>query len=104
MQNLGEEVLGLGDFNRHVGRRINGFKGVHGGYEIGKRNVEVKRLHEFCDEKKLCVANTWLEKKKQRKILMIYSMGKNENEIVLELVGKNNTKYLKDVKAIPWEL
>ena len=26
------KVLGLGDFNGHVGRRIDGFKGVHGGY------------------------------------------------------------------------
>ena len=40
LQNPSEVVLDLGDFNGHVGRRIDGFEGVHGGYGIGKRNVE----------------------------------------------------------------
>ena len=31
-------------------------------------------------------------------------MGRNKTEIDLVLVGTNNRKYLKDVKAIPWEL
>ena len=31
-------------------------------------------------------------------------MGGNENEIDFVLVGKNNRKYTKDVKAIPCEL
>ena len=31
-------------------------------------------------------------------------MGGNETEIDFVLVGKNNTKYSKDVKAIPWGL
>ena len=47
------------------------------------------------------MANIWF-KKEQRKLT--YSMGKNETEIDFELVGKNNKKYLKGVKAIPWEL
>ena len=42
--------------------RVDGFEGVHGGYGIGKRNVEGRRLLVFCDEKELCVANTWFEK------------------------------------------
>ena len=69
------------------------------GIEFGKRNVEERRLLEFCDEKKLCMANTWFEKRK-----ITYSMGANEIEIDFLLVGKNNIKYLKDVKAIFWEL
>ena len=82
-----------------LGRRIDGFKGVRGGYGIGNKNVEGKRLLEFCDEKELCVANTWFEKKEQRKIT--YSMGGNETDIDLALVGKNNKKYLKDMKSFP---
>ena len=31
-------------------------------------------------------------------------MGGNETEIDFVLAGKNNKKYLKDMKAIPWEL
>ena len=68
LQNPSEVILSIGDFNGHIGRRIDGFEGVHGGCGIGKRNVEGKRLLEFCDEKELCVANTWFQKKEQRKI------------------------------------
>ena len=35
LQNPGEVVLGLGDFNGDIGRWIDGFEGVHGEYEIG---------------------------------------------------------------------
>ena len=66
----------MGDFNGHVGGRIDGFEGVHGEYGIGKRKVEGKRLLEFCDEKDLCVANTCF--KKERKIT--YSMGGSETD------------------------
>ena len=98
-QNSGEVALVLGDFNGHVGRRIDNFEGVHGGYGIGKRNVDGRRLLNFCDEKELFVANIGFEKKEERKIT--YSMSQNETEIDFALVGKNNRKYLKDVKAIP---
>ena len=37
LQNPIEVVLGMGDFNRHVGRQIDGFEGVHGGNGIGKK-------------------------------------------------------------------
>ena len=88
LQHPGEVILGLGDFNGHVGRRIDGFESVHGGYGIGKRNVGGRRLLEFSDEKELCVANTWFEKKKQRKTTC--SMGENKTETDFALVGKNN--------------
>ena len=60
LENFGETVLGLNDFNGHVGRWIDGIKGVHGRNGIGKKN-EIKKKLEFCDETELCVANTWLE-------------------------------------------
>ena len=47
---------------------IDGFEGVHGGYGIDKRNVEGRRLLEFCDKKELCTANAWFGKKEQTKI------------------------------------
>ena len=59
------EVHGTGSFreifslycSEHMGNNVEGLEGVHGGNEIGKRNVE-GRLLEFCDEKELCAANT----------------------------------------------
>ena len=97
LQNPGEMIFGLADFNGHFKGRIAGFEGADGGYGIGERNVE-RRLLEFFDEKGLCVANTWLEKKEQRKT---YSMGGNETEIDFAF-GEKSVKYLKDVKAILW--
>ena len=82
----------MGDFNGHVGKRIEGYEGVHGGNGIGERNVAGKMLLEFCDENELCVANTWFRKEEIR------------TEIDFVLVGKGNRKYLRDVKVIPGEL
>ena len=73
-----ETILGFGDFNGHVGKRADGFEGVHGGNGFGERNLEGRRLLEFCDEKEL-----------------------NETEIDYIIVGKGNRKYLKNVKVIP---
>ena len=75
----------------HVGKQIEGYEDVEG-----------KMLLEFCDEKELCVANTWFRKGEKRKVT--YSVGGNESEIDFILVGKGNRKYLRDVKAISGEL
>ena len=54
LHSVGELVLlGMGDFNGHVGKQIEGYEGVHGGNGIGERNVEGKEL---------CVENTWFRK------------------------------------------
>ena len=58
LQNRGKMSFGLGDFNGLVRRQIDGFEGVHGGNGIDEKNVEGRRLSEFCDEKELYVANT----------------------------------------------
>ena len=62
----------------------SGFKGVHGGNGIGKRNAEGRRLLEFCDERELCVANTWFYKADKKKIT--YSAGGCKTEIDFVLV------------------
>ena len=102
MANANEMVLGLGDFNGHVGKCAEGFEGIHGGYGIGKRNVEGSMLIDFCVQKELCVANTWYKKRDERKVT--YSSGGNDTEIDFVLVGKEKRKYLRDVKVIPGEL
>ena len=40
LYSVGELVLDMGDFNEHVGKRIESYEGVHGGNGIGERNVE----------------------------------------------------------------
>ena len=48
------------------------------------------------------MANTWFKKNDKRKVT--FKSGNNESEIDFILVSKENRKYLKDVKVIPWEL
>ena len=45
-----------------------------------------KRLLEFCDERELCVANTWFKMTDKRKIT--YSAGGCKTEIDFVLVGE----------------
>ena len=66
------------------------FEGIHGGYGVAKRNAEGRMLLDFCDQKELCVANTWYKKKNKRKV--IYSSGRNDTEINFVLVGQEKRK------------
>ena len=58
-------------------------------------------LLDFCNQKELCVANTWYKQRGNRKVT--YSSGGNDTEIDFVLVGKKR-KYIRDVKVIPGEL
>ena len=40
MHSVDDLAMCLGDFNGHVGRHIDGFDGVHGGYGIVQRNFQ----------------------------------------------------------------
>ena len=102
MANANELVLGLGDFNGHIGKCAEGSEGIHRGYGIGKRNLEGRMLLDFCDQKELFLANTWHKKKDKRKVT--YSSGRNDTEIDFVLVEKEKRKYLQDVEVIPGEL
>ena len=61
-----------------------------------------RRLLEFCDEKELCMANTWFCKTDKKKIT--YSVDGCETEIYFVLVGEKYRKYIRDVKVISWQL
>ena len=100
LESFYKTIVSLGDFNGHVGKCAVGFKRVHWGNGIGKRNAEGKRLLEFCDEKELCVANTWFKKTDKRKFT--YSAGGCETEIDFVLVKEKYRKYIRDVKVNPW--
>ena len=41
---MSELILGMGDFNGHVGKQNEGYEDVHGENGIGQRNVEGKML------------------------------------------------------------
>ena len=43
LQNPGEVVLGIRDINGHVGKRIDGLEGMHGGYWNGQKKCRGKK-------------------------------------------------------------
>ena len=74
-----ELTSGIRDFNRQVGKNVDGFEGVHRGNRIGERNLKDRMLLEFCGQKDLCVENTWFKKKEKRKVT--YSSGDSKIKI-----------------------
>jgi len=48
------------------------------------------------------VANTWYRKQEKKKVT--FKAGGNETEIDFVLVGKKERKFLRNMKAISWEL
>ena len=88
MHSADDQVMCLGDFNGHVGRHIDSFDGVHGGYGVGLRNLEGRMLLQFCFEKELCVSNTWLKREENREV--IFRMDENEIEIDFVFIKKEH--------------
>ena len=58
MDSASDLVMCLGDIDGHIGRHIDRYDGDHGWYGTGQRNLEGRRLLEFCPEKELGVSNT----------------------------------------------
>ena len=75
MHSADDLVMCLGDLNGHVGRYIDGFDWLHGGYGVGQRNLEGRMLLELCLEKELCVSNKWFKREGKRKVT--FRMGEN---------------------------
>ena len=102
MHSADDLVMRLGNFNGHVGRYIDGFDGVNRGFGVGHRNLEGRMLLEFCQEKELCVSDTWFKREEMRKVT--FRMGEDKTEIVFVLIKKEHGRFIQNVKAIPGEL
>ena len=102
VENANEVLICLGDFNGHIGKKVDGFEGVHGGFGIDKSNLEGRLPLEFCVEKDLCVGNSWFKKKDSRKVT--FNRGCSRTEIDFVLMKKRQRKFLMDVRVIGGEL
>lgn len=87
-----------GDFNGHVGKVGEEFKGTHGGFGIGSRNVGGISLLEFCDEHDLAVINTFFMKEVKHQYT--YRSGQERAQVDYILVKKTDRKYVEDCKVI----
>src|SRR3989441_8231671 len=80
-----EEFVMIGDdMNGHVGRKVDGYEGVHGGKGYGVRNTEGEMLLEFADAMKLVVLNTWFTKNESKKVT--YESVGNKTVIIIIII------------------
>jgi hypothetical protein len=94
----GEKLVICGNLNGHVGAKIEGFDGVHGGNGFGDRNLEGEMLLEFAVAKELIVANTWFQKRDTQ--IISYESGGCSTVIDYILVPKGDRTMIQDVKVI----
>ena len=93
-----EQLIVCGDWNGHIGSQSTGFKEVHGGQAIGKRNTEGERILEFAFAKELVVGNTWFKKKPEH--LVTYQSGNAATQIDFILYQWSFRKQVSNVKVI----
>jgi len=98
---VGEMLWVGGDLNGHVGRAVDGYEGVHGGFGYGDRNMEGELILEFCDATGMVICNTWFEKKMNS--LVTYESGGSCTMIDYILTRKEDRKFVRNVKVIAGE-
>ena len=97
----GERLVVCGDLNGHVGKEVDGFEGVHGGYGFGNRNVEGEMLLEFADAMNLVLANTCFKKNEGK--LVTYESGGCRTVVDYILIRKNERRMVRNVNVIQGE-
>ena len=84
--------------NGHVGAKVDGFEGVHGGYGFGRRNVDGEMLLEFADALDFAVVNTWFKKEVRK--MITYETKACKTVIDFFLIRKSGRKLVRDVKVV----
>src|SRR6059036_3977231 len=97
---IGQEefVMIGGDMNGHVGEKVDGYEGVHGGKGFGVRNAEGEMLLEFAGAMKLVVLNTWFTKSESKKVT--YDSGGNKTVVDYMLVRRCDLAKVTDINVI----
>ena len=90
-------VIICGDLNGHVGKDIDGYDAVHGGYGFGVRNTEAECILEMGTALDMVVCNTWFNKRDCR--IITYSSDACSTQIDYILVRNQDRKLVKDVKV-----
>ena len=67
IHSAGDLFMCMGDFNGHIGRLIDGFDWVHGGYGVGQKNLKRKNdIIVLCQKGIVCQKRGLQEKKRGR--------------------------------------
>ena len=86
--------------NGHVGKEVDGFPEVHGGFGFGKRNMEGVRVLELCEAMELIVCNTYFNKEKSKLVTYVSGAHETMTDFILE---RRRHRMVKDVKVVPNE-
>ena len=94
-----EEKTIIGDdLSGHVGREVNGYRGVHGGYGFGEINNEGKSIIDFVMAYGLIIINTRF--KKRDKHLITYKNVTSSTQIDYFLMRQEDWLCCRDCKVI----
>ena len=94
-----KDMVTIGGYlNAHVGKNIDGYDVVHGGYGFSVRNTEGECILEMGAALDMVVCNTWFKKRDSR--IITYSSGDCSTQIDYILVRNKDRKLVKDVNII----
>jgi len=96
-----ETLLIEGDFNRHIGRRGNGYEMIHGGFGYGEGNSGGVSILDFAVAYELSIVNSCFKKKEED--LITFKSGNTRTQIDYFLMRTNNGRLCKDCTVIPNE-
>ncbi|WP_161412682.1 hypothetical protein, partial [Klebsiella pneumoniae] len=96
---LDEKVFIGGDLNGHVGKEIEDFKSIHGGYGFGETNEGGRTILDFALAYEFVIANTLFKKRDDH--LITYKNGHSKTQIDYFLIRKIDRLDCKDCKVIP---
>lgn len=93
-------VMG-GDFNGHIGARVDGYHRAHGGFGFGVRNDGGSALLEFATAHELVIVNSVFQKRAEH--LITFSSGGHNTQIDYLLMRSRDVRSCVDCKVFPSE-
>ncbi|KAG1681440.1 Craniofacial development protein 2 [Nymphon striatum] len=88
-----EKLIVAGDMNAHIGKEVDGWDGVHGGFGFSEKNREGERLLESAHALNLSVLNTYFQKRELNRVIT-YKSGNASSVIDFMFVRKSDCKYV----------
>lgn len=97
----GEHVFVLGDFNGHIGQRVEGEERHIGRHCIGSRNHEGTRAVEFAKGNDLAIVNSFFQKREGQ--LITYRSANSQSQVDFIMCSRDTLKQVRDCKVLPGE-
>jgi len=94
-----EKLIMEGDFNGHIGEKINGYDMTRGGFGFGDRNSGWAAILDFTVACDLTIVNSLFKKKENH--LITFRSGNLKSQIDYFLIRKNHRNMCEDCKVLP---